>query len=254
MLQILINNEYSRLRSVLFGTSQSNGPIPLAEDCYDPSSLIHVQSDTYPLEVDMSTEMEAVLEVFKKYEIQVFRPRVIKNYNQIFARDIAFVIENKLIVSNILPERDKEITALKPLFKLIPKENIYTLPEECHVEGGDVIVSGKYIFIGFYAGSDYSDYITARTNSSAAKAIQKLFPEKIVKTFELRKSNTNPQENALHLDCCFQPLGQGKALIHSKGFLNQIDYEWLIDFYGKDHVFEVTKEEMSQMNCNIFSI
>ena len=254
MLPILINNEYSRLRSVLFGTSQSNGPIPLAEDCYDPSSLLHVESGTYPVEVDMRTEMAAVLEVFEKYEIQVFRPTVINDYNQIFARDIAFVIEDKLIISNILPERNNEINALKPLFKLIPKENIYTLPEECHVEGGDVIVSGKYIFIGIYSGSDYSDFITARTNFSAAQAIQKLFPEKIVKTFELRKSNTNLLENALHLDCCFQPLGQGKALIHSNGFLNRIDYEWLIDFYGKDHVFEVTKEEMSQMNCNIFSI
>ena len=100
----------------------------------------------------------------------------------------------------------------------------------------------------------YSDYITARTNLNAAKAIQELFPEKIVKTFELRKSNSNPLENALHLDCCFQPLGQGKALVHANGFLNPNDYEWLIDFFGKDNVFEATKEEMTQMNCNVFSI
>ena len=89
MLPILIKNEFSRLRSVLFGTSQSIGPIPLAEDCYDPTSLHHILSGTYPAEVDMNNEMSAVLEIFKKYEIQVFRPSVIKNYNQIFARDIA---------------------------------------------------------------------------------------------------------------------------------------------------------------------
>jgi N-dimethylarginine dimethylaminohydrolase len=242
MLPILIKNEFSRLRSVLFGTSQSIGPIPLAEDCYDPTSLHHILSGTYPAEVDMNNEMSAVLEIFKKYEIQVFRPSVIKNYNQIFARDIAFVVENKLIISNILPERDKEINALESLFKLISKENRFILPEDCHVEGGDVIVSGNYIFIGVYSGHDYSNYITARTNL------------KIVKTFELRKSNTNPLENALHLDCCFQPLGLGKALIHSNSFLNQVDYKWLIDFFGRENVFDATNEEMSQMNCNIFSI
>ena len=254
MLPILIKNEFSRLRSVLFGISQSNGPIPLAEDCYDPNSLRHVLSGTYPREFDMNNEISAVLEIFKKYEIQVFRPNVIKNYNQIFARDIAFVIENKLIISNILPERDKEINAIESLFKLISKENRFILPDDCHVEGGDVIVSGNYIFIGVYSGPDYSNYITARTNSRAAKEIQKLFPKKIVKTFELRKSNTNPLENALHLDCCFQPLGLGKAIIHSNSFLNQDDYKWLIDFFGIENVFDVTNEEMSQMNCNIFSI
>ena len=77
---------------------------------------------------------------------------------------------------------------------------------------------------------------------------------KTVKTFELRKSNSNPLENALHLDCCFQPLGNGKALIHDQGFLDKSDFEWLLDFFGKDNVFIATQEEMSQMNCNVFSI
>ena len=254
MLPLLIQNEFTRLRSVLFGTAQSNGPIPLAEDCYDPNSLQHVISGTYPTEVDMSTEIAAVLAVFRKYDIQVFQPTVIVNCNQIFARDIAFVIEDKLIKSNILPDRDQEIHALDSLFKKISPENNIVLPEDCHIEGGDVVLYDNYIFIGVYLGADYSDYITARTNINAANAIQDLFPHKTVKTFELRKSNVNPLENALHLDCCFQPLGRGKALIHENGFLESSDYQWLVDFFGKDNVFETTKEEMRKMNCNVFSI
>ena len=254
MLQPLVKNEFTRLRSVLFGTAKSNGPVPLAEDCYDPNSLRHVISGTYPTEVDMSIEMAAVLAVFDKYNVQVFQPTVIDNYNQIFARDIAFVIEDKLIKSNILPDRDQEIHALESLFKQISPENNITLPKDCHIEGGDVILYDDYIFIGVYLGADYSDYITARTNINSAKAIQDLFPHKKVKTFELRKSNIDPLENALHLDCCFQPLGRGKALIHENGFLESSDYEWLVDFFGKDNLFETTKEEMQKMNCNVFSI
>ena len=41
----------------------------------------------------------------------------------------------------------------------------------------------------------------------------------------------------MHLDCCFQPLGNGKALIHDQGFLDKSDFEWLLDFFGKDNVF-----------------
>jgi len=254
MLKLHVNNEYARLKSVLFGTAQTNGPIPSIENCYDPSSLSHVLSGTYPTEADMQREMLAVMAVFQKYEVEVFRPSTIENYNQIFARDIAFVIDDKFIKSNILPDRAKEYHALEALLQKINPDDIIELPEACHVEGGDVILCNDYIFIGIYSGTDYADYITARTNLQAAEAIQKLFPHKKVKTFELRKSNSNPLENALHLDCCFQPLGNGKALIHDQGFLNKSDFKWLLDFFGTDNVFVVTPKEMSQMNCNVFSI
>jgi N-dimethylarginine dimethylaminohydrolase len=213
-----------------------------------------VLSGTYPTEADMQREMLAVMAVFQKYEVEVFRPSTIENCNQIFARDIAFVIDDKFIKSNILPDRAKEYHALEALLQKINPDDIIELPEACHVEGGDVILCNDYIFIGIYSGTDYADYITARTNLQAAEAIQKLFPHKKVKTFELRKSNSNPLENALHLDCCFQPLGNGKALIHDQGFLNKSDFKWLLDFFGTDNVFVVTPKEMSQMNCNVFSI
>jgi N-dimethylarginine dimethylaminohydrolase len=111
-----------------------------------------------------------------------------------------------------------------------------------------------YIFVGTYSGDDYADYITARTNMDAVIAIQELFPEKMVKSFELRKSNTDPKENALHLDCCFQPIGTNKAILHKNGFLIEREYQWLVDFFGKDNIFEITKEEMYNMNSNVFSI
>ena len=202
----------------------------------------------------MIIEMQSLAKVFDKYNVSVFRPKIIENYNQIFSRDIGFVIEDKFIRANILPDRDQEIKAIDYILDQIPNENKITLPEECHVEGGDVMPWNNYIFIGTYSGEDYPDYITARTNINAVKAIQDLFPHKIVKSFELRKSNDNAKENALHLDCCFQPVGKNKAIIHENGFLNEKDFNWLVEFFGKENVFEITKEEMYQMNSNVFSI
>lgn len=254
MLKLNVKDETSQLKAVVLGTAESCGSIPKAEDCYDPKSKQHVLAGTYPLEKDMLVEIDAVAKVFEKYDVEVFRPKVIKNYNQIFSRDIAFVIEDKFIKSNILPDREREIEAIQHVIDLIAPENVITLPEEVHVEGGDVMPWGDYIFVGTYSGKDYPSYITARTNIDAVIALQELFPEKTVKSFELRKSNTDPKENALHLDCCFQPIGRDKAILHKNGFLVEEEYEWLRDFFGKENVFEITKEEMYNMNSNIFSI
>ncbi len=254
MLQLNINNETSRLRAVILGIAKSNGPVPELEDCYDPKSAQHVLAGTYPKEEDMILEMEAVAEIFKKYNIQVFRPIVIEDYNQIFSRDIAFVIEDKLIKANILPDREGEYKAINNVISQIKPENVIVLPEECHVEGGDVMPWNEYIFVGTYSRVDYPNFITARTNMHAVDALQDLFPDKIVKSFDLRKSNTNPKENALHLDCCFQPIGKDKAILHKNGFLIEREYEWLLNYFGEENVFEVTKEEMYNMNSNVFSI
>jgi len=253
-MKLNIKNETSRLRAVILGTAESNGAIPSIEDAYDPKSVEHIKAGTYPNEADMVKEIEAVVKVLEKYDVTVYRPQLIADYNQIFSRDIAFVIEDKLIKANILPNREREYEAIQHVLDHIGEENIIVLPEECHVEGGDVMPYNDYIFIGTYSGEDYSDYITARTNMDAVIAIQELFPHKIVKSFELRKSNTDPKENALHLDCCFQPIGKNKAILHKNGFLIEREYEWLLNFFGKENVFEITKDEMYNMNSNIFSI
>ena len=254
MIKLNVKNETSRLKAVVLGISKSNGPIPKVEDCYDPKSIQHVLAGTYPKEADMILEMEAVAAILEKYNVEVFRPNMIENYNQIFSRDIAFVIDDKLVKANILPDRDQEIEAIHNVISEIDPRNIIKLPEECHVEGGDVMPYNDYIFIGTYSGEDYSEYITARTNIDAVIALQELFPEKTVKSFELRKHNTDPKENALHLDCCFQPIGKNKAILHKNGFLVEKEYEWLLNFFGKENVFEIDKEEMFNMNSNIFSI
>lgn len=254
MLKLNVQNETSRLRAVVLGTAKSNGPTPTPEEAYDPKSLEHINAGTYPIEEDMIKEMDAVCKVFQKYGVKVFRPEVIKECNQIFARDIALVIEDKIIDCNILPDRDKEIEAIRYVIDQINRKDIISLPKEAHIEGGDVIPHNEYIFVGTYTGHDYADFVTARTNSLAVKALKEHFPHKKVKSFELRKSNTDPRNNALHLDCCFQPVGNGNAILHKNGFLIEEEYEWLLNYFGKENVFEITKDQMYNMKSNIFSI
>ncbi len=253
MLKLNVKDEVSTLKAVVLGTAQSCGPIPKPEEAYDPKSLEHILAGTYPKEKDMIKEMEAFDKVLKKHNVKVFRPEVLKDCNQIFSRDIAFVIEDKLIVANILPEREQEVEAILHVLDKIPEEDVLRPPEEVHVEGGDVMPWNQYIFVGTYTGADYPNQITARTNHHAIDYLTKQFPNKKVKAFELRKS-TNAKENALHLDCCFQPLGKGKAILHKNGFLVEEEYQWLADYFGSDNIFEITADEMYQMYSNVFSI
>ena len=254
MLKLNVNNETSKLFAVVLGTAKSNGPAPKMEECYDPKSRENVLANTYPTEIDMLDELNQLEEVLVKYNVEVYRPKVIHDYNQIFSRDIGFVIDDFFIISNILPERSKEILAINRVIDLIPKNKIIQLPEDCHVEGGDVILHNDYIFIGTYDGDDYSSFKTARTNYKAIKFLKEKFTEKKIIPFDLIKSDLEPTKNALHLDCCLQPVGNGKLVACPDAFLKREQYKWLVDYFGEENILEISLNEMSEMNCNFFSI
>lgn len=254
MLQLNINNETSRLRAVVLGIATSNGLTPTIEEAYDPKSLEHILAGTYPLESDMVVEIEAFNQVLKKYGVTVFSPKLIENYNQIFVRDIGFVIGDVFVKSNILPDRERELDAIQYIINQINPKKVIRPPEKVHIEGGDVMLWKNYIFIGTYKGSDYADYITARTNAEGVQYIKDLFPEKIVKEFDLVKSKIEARDNALHLDCCFQPVGKSKGIIYKRGFREEADYLFLVNLFGKENLFHITRKEMYNMNSNVFSI
>ena len=249
-----ITNETNRLKAVILGTAISNGPTPTLEQAYDPKSAEHIKAGTYPIEADMVAERDAFEQVFKKYDVKVFRPQVIPNCNQIFARDIGFVIEDKFIKANILPDREDEYQAIEYIISQIPKEKVIIPPAEVHIEGGDVMPWNDHIFIGTYKADDYKEQITARTNMKGVEFIKSLFPNKIIKEFDLVKSKTEPRDNALHLDCCFQPVGKDKGIIYKGGFRNEEDYQYLVNLFGKQNLFHIEREEMYEMFSNVFSI
>jgi len=253
-MRLNLQNETNTLKAVILGTAINNGQPPQLNEAYDPKSREHIKAGTYPKEADMIKEIKSVKNILQKHNIAVYQPEKIINCNQIFTRDIGFVVEDKFIIANILPDRENEVKALQPILDKIEPSKIIRMSEDCHIEGGDVMLADNYIFIGTYRGSDYPELITARTNQKAVEAMKKKFPNKKIKSFNLRKSNDDPYNNALHLDCCFQPVGKDAAIIHKNGFLEEEEYQWLVDFYGKSNIFEITKEEMYDMTSNIFSI
>ena len=254
MIELNIHNESSELEIVILGLPDSFGDTPKLEKCYDPKSKEHVIAGTFPLQVDVTKEINEFWSVLRKHNVKVIRPENTDGLNQIFTRDISFVIENKFIIPNIIEERLDEIKAISSIISEIPKKNILRMPQQSRAEGGDVMPWNEFIFVGYSEEEDFNRYRVARTNKEGVQFLEKEFPNKKVKAFELKKSDENPRENALHLDCCFQPLGTRNAIMYKDGFKNNEDVDFLINLFGEENIILINQEEMYNMNSNIFSI
>lgn len=253
-MNLHVQSETSRLRAVVLGLPTSPGPTPTLDQTFDSKSYESVLHGVYPTEEDIIHEMDAFEAVLRKYDVDIYRPRPVPGCNQVFSRDVGFVIDDKIIVSNIIPDRQEEIDAYEDIYRQIHYKQIYNLPESVHVEGGDVVLYNDIIFLGQYDFPDYSQVKTARTNRLAVDYLKMLFPDRTIIPLNLLKSDTDPYHGILHLDCTFMPVGKDKAIIYKRGFMNPRDADHLVEMFGKENVFEITAEEMYYMNSNIFSI
>lgn len=253
-MKLNIHNETGKLVSVVLGMPNSMGTPHSLEDSYDAKSYHSLQNGIYPKEEDIVFEMTEFEKILKKHGVEVYRPQLIHDYNQVFARDVAFVIEDQMIISNIIQDRYDEQDAYRKMFARVGWKKIINLPETAHIEGGDVIVWNNFIFVGTCFSEDYRNFKTARTNEYAIEILKEYFPKKRIIDLELKKNDTDPFQGILHLDCTFNPVGKDKCIIYKDGFVDESDYNLLLDIFGEENCFHVTKQEMFEMNPNIFSI
>ena len=253
MINIKIENEYSRLKTVILGIANDLGNPPSIFDAYDPRSLYHIKNNSFPNETDLIKNVENFYNKLLKHNVDIIRPENISNCNQIFARDLGFVISNIFFMSNIVPARQDEIEGIENIINKFDV-GIVKLPEFMHIEGGDVIVHNDKLFIGTYLDANYSSLITARTNIESIEYLKKMISKFEIIPIEIKKSNTNIFENTLHLDCCFQTIGPDKAIICPDGFKHKEDYEFLIKFFGRKNVFIANSRESFMLTSNVFVI
>ena len=253
-MELNIKNETGRLKSVVIGQPVSMGTNPTLEESYDAKSYYTIQHDVYPTEGDIIHEMTEFEKVLKEYDVEILYPEIIKDYNQVFARDVAFVIEDKMIISNLISDRADEQEAYSKIFEQVEWRKIINLPDTARIEGGDVIVWNDFLFIGTCFSEDYRSYKTARTNRNAIEILKEFFPKKRIIDLDLKKNDKIPHQGVLHLDCTFNPVGEDKCIIYRNGFVNESDYKLILDIFGEENCFHVNDQEMFQMFPNIFSI
>ncbi|MFS0749033.1 dimethylarginine dimethylaminohydrolase family protein [Oceanobacillus sp. 1P07AA] len=151
---------------------------------------------------------------------------------QVFTRDIGFVVNDHLFVSHMQRDiRKKESLVLK---EWLQAEGIpFTTIKSASIEGGDVIVDNKDIWIGQ----------SKRTSETAIAEFTSYLPNNEVHSVALR-------DDILHLDCIFNVLENGYALIYKDGMDSQ-SYQTIQEKYK---LIEVTEEEQFHMAPNVLSI
>lgn len=154
---------------------------------------------------------------------------LVDSSKQVYAKDVSFVIDNVLFISKMsLKERSAEI---EPLKKLAIEEKLDYYVMNNNIEGGDVSVADKEVFVG----------VSSRTNMESIEELKKALK---LKGIDKEVVPINFDKNMLHLDCVFSVLGKESALVSPYVYDRDI-----IEKYIKN-IIEVTKEEAEGFATN----
>ncbi|MFC5463433.1 dimethylarginine dimethylaminohydrolase family protein [Lederbergia graminis] len=224
---IYIDSEYDLLQKVV-----------LCEPTYmEIRDVINATQRKYLKEnIDQELAMTQHREFTKKlteHGVEVILLPASETYpEQVFTRDIGFTVGNKLFIAEMAKEiRKGEENVLKK--KLDNKGISFVDLVNGRIEGGDVLVDHKTIYVG----------LSNRTNEHAVKQLQQNIPDYDIVTIPI-------DEKYLHLDCVFNILSPKEALIYPEALHN----ETVTYLASKYELIEVTEEEQFALATNVFSI
>ena len=222
----------------MLGIAKSPGPPRLtnakAREAY--------REGRYPSEAELVSDLAALEKVLTTNGVTVLRPTNIDDLNQIFVRDIGFVVDDYFITARMrVEERRKEIAGLKSISTLIDNSRTIEPPDTLCLEGGDVVQLGDIILVG----------IGERTDQAGVDFLRATFPQKEIISFKMKYGEDDPYKDILHLDCAFQPVGERFALFYEDGFVSP---QPIIDIFGRDNLIPVSSVEMYEMYPNILSL
>ena len=136
---------------------------------------------------------------------------------QVFVRDVAFKVGK-------IREKEAEIFA-----KYLKRKEISYYKFKSKIEGGDVIVYNQTIFVG----------IGTRTKNSAIDEISKIFKDYRIVPIKLTK-------DMLHLDCVFNIVNAGCAVVYPGGITKE-SYKLISKIF---RLIEISKEEQESLATN----
>ncbi len=239
-INLKVTNETATLKKVILGIADDRGEV----HGINPLIRKHIKENSLPTDEDIQQEIKTFENVLIQANVEVLRPENVKETEQIFTRDIGFVIDDWFFVANMKhPVRGKEFAGIaQQINQLVKEDKIIEIPEGTIIEGGDVIVHHEHVFVG----------VGERTNWAGVEFLQNQLPHKQVHGLALQVDEENPDENALHLDCIFQPVGKNEAIIYEAGFKQKP--ESIFQVFKEEQLIRVTKAQKNRMFPNIFSI
>lgn len=231
-------NETDTLKTVIIGRWKGFHKVEAYTEILNEN-----QKSGFPEVSRLKTEFEAFKKVLEENNVEVVIPEYVGKFvcDQLTPRDIAVVINDKLIICNMAKRSRKyEVAGILPFLNDFTGDepDIIIPPVECLLEGGDIMVDKGRILVG----------LSQRTNLAGYEWLLKTFTDQM-KVIPLYLTDLKKNENVLHLDCTFNPVGENCALIYEEGF------KPIPDFMEKEYdLIRVNKEEQQALATNVISI
>lgn len=148
---------------------------------------------------------------------------------QVYTRDLAFVINDTIFVCNMKSVSRKTETSY--LLKFIKENNFKYYEMKNNIEGGDVIPYDDVVFVG----------ISTRTTIEAANELQEVLKDKNM-NITVVPINFDPAK--IHLDCAFNTLDKDEAVISPYVYDRKIIEEYIKKLY------DISKEDADNLGTN----
>jgi glycine amidinotransferase len=215
----------------------------------------HDMADIFPeRQLRWEAEREALKQVLEKYGIEVLRPKLLTQYEKeaggkmgysnSFVRDPWFTVGGHVVEGSLrFPQRRKEVLPCRTIFQdvvfpadcnyvAVPQPDIFPLEVDGggpgpFLEGGDVLVYGKHIFVG--------------NSGRASTVLGAEFLRKLLTPDGYTVEIVRLKPTILHLDCAMGLIREGLLVVYEDGLLDGIPS--VLKNWEKIYVSE--KESMS---------
>jgi N-dimethylarginine dimethylaminohydrolase len=177
------------------------------ESSHDPSSAFY-RGKQKPNPKSLIKEQNTYFDILKKYDAKILLATPTEGaFDQVFTRDPLFVIGDILFLSNMKESvRKIERYGLQSLLSSVSSD-IIEVPKNIVLEGGDVLVHGKDIFVGQ----------SMRTTIDAVHFLKKTLGNKYRVHSIVLEKNRQYNTRLLHLDVAFAILSPRYALVYGEG-------------------------------------
>jgi len=227
-MKIQIKNEYSNLRTVIMAKVDGfsiKHPVNSTQEYYYKTNPPQLQK--------MIKQQNAFVEVIENFGVEILWANIIQDSPcQVNTRDVAFAIDDSVYISSMKENiRKNEFIGIQPIMESVRKK--VTL---CggSVEGGDVVIDGKKVFVG----------ISQRTNDEGVQNLRDYLP----KGCEVVPIYLKP--NYLHLDTVFNIVSKNIALCCK----NAVTDESCRELSSKYRILDVSLSEQNTLATNVLSI
>ena len=241
---IFVENEFSPLKKIVLAQSEFGFPKePRPEDLRFLSEEAIKEnfenkgkdySEAFPeLQEQWENERENLKKILEKHGVEVLRPRKLSSaekeavgtagYSNFFVRDPFFTVGNFVVESSLrFLHRRNEVFPVRELFlkEVYPEECGYvavpqpeitdpgdsTLGKGPFLEGGDVLVLGKQVFVG--------------NSGLASNTLGIQWLQKLLKPQGYTVEQVRLHPDILHLDCALGLIKEGLMIVCEEAFLD----------------------------------